>query len=206
MIGVLDYGAGNVGSVIRAFGHVGFECSPVVTECELKRCSHLVLPGVGAFDYCMDALASSGLLHELIARVVKDKIPLLGVCVGAQMLGRSSEEGSRKGLNLIDMECIRFPKWPNLKIPHVGWARLHQASATTNTFSTQKILSGRFYFTHSYYMVPKYTENVLFTSTHELHFCSAVYKENIIGVQFHPEKSHRTGLEFLRVFASNEIY
>lgn len=199
---MIDYGAGNIGSVLRAFKLLGMECLPTSDPTDFCRFTHLVLPGVGSFDYCMARLVSSGLVDALKDCVLVQRVPLLGICVGAQMLGKSSQEGVGEGLGFIEMECVRFPGTSGNKVPHVGWTKLRRLGSIDNCFLTDKILHGRAYFTHSYYMLPMLEENILFTSKHGFTFCSAVYRDNIVGVQYHPEKSQRTGLEFLRIFAT----
>lgn len=169
---------------------------------EIEKAEKLILPGVGSFDYGMENLKSSGLINTLSQKVITEKTPILGICLGAQMLGNKSEEGRKKGLGWINMDVIKFNKTalPNdLKIPHMNWNEIKIQKKST-------LLSGlnndsRFYFVHSYHMKPNNTDDVLTTSNYGYDFVSAVEKNNIYGVQFHPEKSHKYGMKLLENFS-----
>jgi glutamine amidotransferase len=172
------------------------------TEEDIKQATKLILPGVGHFNYGMTNLKNSGLIEIINQKVKIDKTPILGICLGAQMLGKRSEEGTEKGLGWIDMDIIKFDQNKmnkELKIPHMNW----------NEISIQKpskLLTGldnqsRFYFVHSYHMKLNDKNDSLTTSNYGYEFVSSVEKDNIYGVQFHPEKSHKYGMKILENFA-----
>ena len=142
----------------------------------------------------------TGLIPLLNEKVMHNKTPLLGICVGAQMLGYGSQEGNEPGLGWMDMHVKRFPSSPGLRVPHMGWSHVKK---TTSHHSLFKKLNDetRFYFVHSYFLAPTNQEDVLLTATYGIEFVAAVGKENIVGVQFHPEKSHRFGRQLLAQFA-----
>jgi glutamine amidotransferase len=202
MITIVDYGMGNVGSLINIFNKVGVDSHATSCPDELRKASKIVLPGVGAFDAGMRNLKTSGLMKALEERVRRDSIPLLGVCLGMQLLGRRSEEGTLEGLGWISAESKRFVTSPDIpiKVPHMGWAY------TLATRPTQ-LLSGmppnsRFYFVHSYHVVCDDPSDVIAEAEHGSKFCAAVNRGNIWGVQFHPEKSHSFGMQLCRNFAA----
>ena len=200
MITIIDYSIGNLASVANMFKHLGVECEITSDVERIRRADKIVLPGNGAFDACMQGLRSSGLIPLLEERVLRQKTPLLGICVGAQMLGHTSEEGSEPGLGWIDMKVKRLPSLPDLRIPHMGWCEVKQ-SYPTHPLLQDLDDDARFYFVHSYYMEPVKLCDVLLTADYGLNFSAAVCVENIIGVQFHPEKSHRFGKQLLKQFA-----
>ena len=201
MITIIDYSIGNLASVANMFKHLGVECEITSDVERIGRAEKIVLPGNGAFDACMQGLRSSGLIPLLEERVLHQKTPLLGICVGAQMLGHSSAEGSEPGLGWIDMTVKRLPSLPDLRIPHMGWCEVKR-SAPTHLLLQELDNDARFYFVHSYYMEPANLQDVLLTANYGLNFAAAVCVENMIGVQFHPEKSHRFGKQLLKRFAS----
>ena len=198
MIAILDYGLGNLGSISNMLKVIG-ERSKITGDKEIiETADGIILPGVGAFDAGMSRLEESGLADVIKAEAAKGK-PVLGICLGMQLLGRRSEEGILPGLSLIPFECRRFSfEDSSLKIPHMGWdvvdLKMHHP-----------ILSGlqgqqRYYFVHSYHAVCDSAENVLMTCDYGYEFAAAVLKDNVIGVQFHPEKSHDFGLALLKNF------
>jgi glutamine amidotransferase len=202
MITIVDYGMGNVGSLINIFKKVGVDSHATSSPDELRKASKIVLPGVGAFDAGMRNLRASGLINALEDRVRRDSIPLLGVCLGMQLLGRRSEEGSLEGLGWISAESKRFVTSPDMpiKVPHMGWAY-------TSATRPAQLLSGmppnpRFYFVHSYHVVCDDPSDVIAEAEHGSMFCAAVNRGNIWGVQFHPEKSHSFGMQLCRNFAA----
>ena len=204
MIVILDIGIGNPTSILNMLKKVGTEsvlCKDVAT---LESATGIIFPGVGSFDSCVEALNNSGLKESLEKKVLKDKIPFLGICLGMQILFQSSEEGTLPGLGWIDGRVVKFnsatlvadgPK--KLRVPHMGWNAVNPQIQDSLISSEAE---QRFYFVHSYYAssVPK--ENVLATSSYGLDFVCAVQKENITGTQFHPEKSHRFGMHLLKKF------
>ena len=197
---VVDYGAGNTGSVVNMCRRIGAE--PVVTSVPevIDRSTKLLLPGVGAFDPAIDSLRGSGALEALLRRIAQGVITL-GICLGMQLLFEGSEEGTKPGLSLIPGFVKRLPARTEIgevSIPHMGWSPLR----TTRSHPLIAGLSedARFYFVHSYAAVPEVEADVLSLSAHGDDFVSVVAHENVLGVQFHPEKSHRHGKSLLRNF------
>jgi len=198
MIAIVDYDVGNLQSVLNMLSRIG---APAVCTSDpgvLREAERIILPGNGAYDYCMRNLRQTGLIPVLEQRVAEG-VDLLGICVGAQILGKSSEEGNEAGLGWLDMRVVRFPPEQGLRVPHMGWnyVREEKASALTRAFDP----GYRFYFVHSYCMQPMDPSDTLLTTEYGAPFCSAVERGNIAGVQFHPEKSHRFGMQLLRNFA-----
>jgi glutamine amidotransferase len=200
MIAVIDYSIGNLSAVANMFKRLGVPCEITSDIEKIRRAEKLVLAGTGAFDACMQGLRKTGLIPLLEERVLHGKTPLLGICVGAQMLGHGSEEGLEKGLGWIDMKVKRFPSIGNLRIPHMGWCKVKQ-SKLPHTLLLNLDIDARYYFVHSYYMEVANPKNIVLTARYGLDFAAAVCEENIIGIQAHPEKSHRFGKQFLEWFA-----
>ena len=202
MIAIVDYGLGNLGSIANMLKKVGAAATITADPAVIRQADRLILPGVGAFDTGMRNLEERGLIPLLNERVVGEKIPILGVCLGMQLLGRRSEEGQLPGLGWLDAAAVRFKfEGPNahLKIPHMGWNELTVCQPHPLFADLQE--ESRFYFVHSYHVVCADPANVLARTTYGFDFTSAVVKGNIIGVQFHPEKSHRFGMTLLQNFA-----
>ena len=202
MLGIIDYGVGNLASIknmLRKAGHQDVQISSEAEE--LQKATKLILPGVGHFDYGMQQLKQSGLIDVLNQRVLEDKVPILGICLGAQLLTASSEEGEERGLGWIDAKTVRFDSSKlssALRVPHMGWADV-------NPRKESKLFSGmhdepRFYFVHSYHMVCAQDDDSLVEATHGYTFTAGVERDNVLGVQFHPEKSHKFGLKLLSNF------
>ena len=202
MIAVIDYGVGNVCSIINMLKKIGIN-SILTNDIEkIKQMDKLILPGVGAFDVGMQRLKESGLADAIKKHAVEEQKPLLGICLGMQLLGRKSEEGKGDGLALIPFDNKRFifKNHEHLKIPHMGW------NITIATKQDDPLVAGlsstqRYYFVHSYHAVCDSEENVLMRCDYGYSFVSAVKKDNIYGVQFHPEKSHKFGMALLENFA-----
>lgn len=200
MIAIIDYNIGNIVAVANMLRRLGLTCKITAEPGEVETADRIILPGNGSFDACMRNLRASGLIPVLENRVLGEGVPLLGICVGAQMLGTSSEEGEERGLGWINMEVRRFPEMYGLKIPHMGWNNARPAqsiSPLTEGMSEDT----RFYFVHSYFMEPVNPGNVLLRTTYGIDFASGISQKNIAGVQFHPEKSHRFGKRLLAAFA-----
>lgn len=199
MITIVNYGVGNPGAIVNMLDFIGFDARITDSPLEVREASHLVLPGVGAFDAAMQRLSSSGLLPSLENAVMSRKVPLLGVCLGMQLLGRRSEEGALAGLGWIAADTIRMRPNPatRLKVPFMGWADIHPAP-TARLFDAGAEF--RFYFTHSYKMRCDNQADVAGTYVFDEAVVCAVQRDNIYGVQFHPEKSHRFGMNLLRNF------
>ncbi len=200
MIAIIDYNVGNISAVANMLKRIGVGCKITSSLSDIETADRIILPGNGSFDACMRNLRATGLVPALEERVLKNKVPLLGICVGAQMLGTESAEGKEPGLGWIDMRVCRFPSLPGLKVPHMGWSEVR---ATQSIHPILHSLSddARFYFVHSYYMDPASTDDVLLRASYGVEFAAAVCRENIVGVQFHPEKSHRFGKQLLAAFA-----
>jgi glutamine amidotransferase len=203
MIAIVDCGIGNVGSVANMFRKIGVPAVVSGDSGVLAEAEKLVLPGVGAFDHGMTRLRASGLIPILERRVLQDRTPILGICLGLQLLTRDSEEGACPGLAWLPASTVRFrfsgEEQGRLKVPHMGWNTVHPARA-----GGWPSLSGqpRFYFVHSYHLECDFPDDVLATARYGYEFAVAVRRENLAGVQFHPEKSHRFGMAVLRDFAS----
>lgn len=201
MIAIIDYNVGNIGAVENMLKRIGSACRITSNENEIEQAKGIVLPGNGAFDTCVTNLRESGLLPILEKKVIFEKIPLLGICVGAQMLGNSSEEGKKPGLGWIDMEVKRFPSETGLRVPHMGWREVTVVN-DKHPLAAHLDEDARYYFVHSFYMHPNDLNLPLLMARYGTEFSAAVAQENIMGVQFHPEKSHRFGKALLKNFSS----
>ena len=200
MIVIVDYEIGNLAAIANMFNRLGEQCEITANSEKIKKAAKIILPGNGAFDACMQGLRATGLIPLLNEKVMNEKTPLLGICVGAQMLGHGSEEGNEPGLGWMDIHVKRFTALPDLRVPHMGWCHVKKAASEHPLF--EKLDDDtRFYFVHSYYLATTHTEDVLLTATYGIEFAAAVGKNNIVGVQFHPEKSHRFGKQLLGQFA-----
>ena len=201
MISVISYGVGNLGSIFNMLRKIGVEAQAASTAEDIARAEKLILPGIGAFDHGMESLSERGLVEPLRRRVLEDRVPILGICLGMQLLGQGSEEGKRPGLSLVDARCVRFHSngASALKIPHMGWKTL--AFRQRDALTTQLDADSRFYFVHSYHVVCGAPEDVLATAQYGVEFTAMLHRDNVWGAQFHPEKSHRFGMTLLANFA-----
>ena len=201
MITVVDYHMGNIGSIANMIAKVGGRAERTADPEKLLRAEKLVLPGVGHFDRGMANLAELGLQPVLDELVKKRGVPILGICLGMQLMCRSSEEGERPGLGWVDAEVRRFDATAHaeMKIPHMGW-NVTKPVRGAALFDATPPEPPRFYFVHSYYVDCTHEDDVLATSRHGAEFCSAFHRDNIWGVQFHPEKSHAFGMDLFRRF------
>lgn len=199
-IAVVDYGHGNLGSILNMLRKLGGAGTLVSDARVLEDADKIILPGVGAFDSGMGAIKERGLRDVLIKKVAADKTPLLGICLGMQLLGQSSEEGMSDGLSLIPGCCRRFPSDgdPRFKVPRMGWSEV-VPSASSRLFAGIEG-SPRFYFVHSYYFECNRQEDMAASANYSIQYAAAIERENIFGVQFHPEKSHRFGMQLLLNF------
>jgi glutamine amidotransferase len=200
-ISVIDYGAGNIASVVNMIKHVGGEANVISNPGDLANADKLLLPGVGAFDHAMRCLQQGGWLHALNEAVIQRKVPMLGICLGMQLMCNASEEGSEPGLGWIDATVRRFRfdgDLARLKIPHMGWNAVR--SVVSDSLSSSESLENRFYFVHSYYVecMNKSDEMLICRYGHD--FVAGFHRANIWGVQFHPEKSHRFGMALFKKF------
>ena len=203
MIVVVDYGMGNVGSIANMLKRVGADALVSSQAHDIERAEKLILPGVGAFDSAMERINGSGLRAALDRRVVADKVPVLGICLGMQLLTHTSEEGELPGLGWIAARTVAFRGRvdPRLKSPHMGWnlVVLHTPSPLTTGLDT--LVEPRFYFVHSYFIECDDSNVGILRTTYGVTYDSAIQRGNIYGVQFHPEKSHRFGMRLLENFA-----
>ena len=200
MITIVDYGMGNLGSIRNMLRKIGFDSEITSDAGRIAVATKLILPGVGAFDAGMDRLERSGLIPVLGERVLGARVPILGICLGMQLMTYGSTEGARCGLGWIDAQTLRFKAADaGLKVPHMGWnlVRPMREAALVDALPEDP----RFYFVHSYYIRCEQPEDVLLTTTYGEPFHSGFHRGNVWGVQFHPEKSHKFGMHLLRNFA-----
>lgn len=201
MIAVINYGLGNVGSILNMLKKAGEKDAVLANHpSEIAQADKIILPGVGAFDAGMELLRKSGLLEAIDQHVLKEKKPLLGICLGMQMLGISSEEGTTPGLGYIPFVCKRFLfEDPTLKIPHMGWDYVN-IEKEEDPLVCGCMVPSRYYFVHSYHAVCEDPDNIVMSCDYGYSFAAAVKQGHIYGVQFHPEKSHRYGMQLLSNF------
>lgn len=199
MVGIINYGLGNLGSIQNMLKVIG-EKSVILSDTEeLDKCDRFILPGVGAFDAGMNKLNERGLAEFVKEKALVDKKPILGICLGMQLLGRKSEEGTLPGLGLIPFDNIRFRlDNTDLKIPHMGWDVVEFKQKNPLIKNLEGIQ--RYYFVHSYHAKCDSRSNILMTCDYGYEFAASVVKDNVMGVQFHPEKSHDFGMALLENF------
>jgi glutamine amidotransferase len=202
MIGIVDYGVGNVRSVQNMLQRSGIPAVVSGDPATVRIADRLILPGVGHFQHGMTSLRASGLVEVLTERVLEARVPILGICLGAQLFGRASEEGDCPGLNWVAMATVRFDGSRLLRgerLPHMGWApTAHTGSALFAGMEG----TPRFYYVHSYHFSCDDPATVTCTAEHGYRFAAGVAHRHIVGVQFHPEKSHVYGQQLLENFAS----
>jgi glutamine amidotransferase len=200
VITVIDYGAGNIGSVLNMIKHVGGLATVARDAAGVLAAEKILLPGVGSFDNAMTRLNALNLVEPLKQRA-KDGTPFLGICLGMQLLADESEEGEMTGLGLIPGRVRRFRfagETSHLKIPHMGWNRA--APVVSHPLTHGLGPDARFYFVHSFYFDCKNPEDALLQSVYGQSFTSGVQRSNVMGLQFHPEKSHRYGMQLIKNF------
>lgn len=204
---IVDYGMGNLASIGNMFKKLGVRTGLTSDPTEVMQAERLVLPGVGAFDNGMASLKRLNLIEALEERVRRHQTPVLGICLGMQLLTERSEEGEELGLGWLKAKTVRFrfgDIHENLKIPHMGWNTVAVRTAGRAGLFEGCEPNARFYFVHSYHVVCEAEDDVLATTRYGIEFTSAVRRGNIMGVQFHPEKSHRFGMALLKRFAETE--
>jgi len=200
MICIIDFGMGNLHSVYKAIKRVGADVQVINSPLGIDKYDKIILPGVGDFKKGMINLKSAGFIESINIQVIEKKIPILGICLGMQLLTTYSEEGNVEGLDLIKAKTIHFKNLgipDDLKIPHIGWNNIINCTS-------DELLSGcdneMVYFVHSYAVICSNTADVICETNYGVTFHSGIQKENIYGVQFHPEKSHKAGLKILKNF------
>lgn len=197
-IAIVDYGMGNIGSIKNMLKKIGVDSKITADIFEIRNAYKIILPGVGSFDRAMENLKSLKLIEVLNKKALIDKVPVLGICLGMQLLAKDSEEGKLSGLGWINANVLKF-KSSTLKVPHMGWN-------TAEIIKEHKLFEKmypepRFYFVHSYYFKCDDSKDRLTNTEYGIDFTSAVCNDNIMGVQFHPEKSHKFGMRLLENFA-----
>lgn len=197
MLVIVDYGMGNLGSIQNMLKKLGYE-SIITSDIKIiGSATKLILPGVGAFDYGMKQIEELGLTEILNRKVLIEKVPVLGICLGMQLMTKGSEEGTMQGLGWIDAKACKFIS-ETFKVPHMGWNTIdiQKESCLFEKDEEEK----RFYFVHSYYITCNDMQDIVATTQYVVKFVSSFQKNNIYGVQFHPEKSHKFGMNVLKRF------
>jgi glutamine amidotransferase len=197
MIAIADYGIGNLASIHNIIKHVGGTSKITRDQDLIQQACGVIIPGVGSFDACVTALRRSGLLNP-IENALRKGVPVLGICVGMQMMARGSQEGREPGLGWINGVVQKFPAAPGLKIPHMGWSPVH-ARPDSRLFDGADS-DPRFYFVHSYYVACDDPKDLAASAQYGVQFAAALERSNLFGVQFHPEKSHRFGMNLFKSF------
>jgi glutamine amidotransferase len=202
MIVIIDYGMGNLRSVAKSLERLKINAITSSQAKDIRSAEKIILPGVGHFAQGMKNLAELGLIDLLNQKVLNEKTPFLGICLGMQLVTQHSDEGNCDGLGWMEAQTKSFKDQkldPKLKIPHMGWNNIlvKQAHPFLNGQNSDDV----YYFVHSYYVQCQNAESILATTTYGLEFASLIYHENILGTQFHPEKSHKQGLNLIKNFA-----
>lgn len=201
MIVIVDYGMGNLYSVKNMLKYLGYDSEVTGEASRIEAADKLILPGVGNFGMAMEVIRQTGLLDILNHKVLEEKTPILGICLGMQLLLGHSEEGNCDGLGWIPGQVKRFvfPEHPELKVPHMGWDYIEMQKPSPLFDGLAG--GGRYYFVHSYYVDCQDRADVAAITEYGIRFDSVVQRDNIMGTQFHPEKSHKFGMEILGNFA-----
>ena len=202
MITIIDYGVGNIFAFQNVYRRLNIPTRIAKCSADLEGAKKLILPGVGAFDYAMSQLNASGMRQKLDELVIKKNIPIIGICVGMQMMGNRSDEGNSEGLKWIDADILKFDESllsQRTKLPHMGWNDVTPVINTPLFYGLEK--EAIFYFLHSFYFKCNNQIDSIAISDYGISFTSAVNVKNIFGIQFHPEKSHHYGEKLLNNFA-----
>lgn len=202
MIAIVDYGVGNIKAFSNIYKRLNVDYLIARESSDLKKAKKIILPGVGSFDHAMERLHRSGMKDELDTLVLSEKIPVLGICVGMQMLARQSEEGTLPGLGWVDATVNKFDRTTigeDVPLPHMGWnsISIHGENSLTKRLDT----GARFYFLHSYYFSCR-DELIVASASYGKKFACIINSENIYGIQCHPEKSHQDGIRLLENFGA----
>lgn len=199
MIAIINYGMGNLGSIVNMFKKIGVNSVITSDINQINDADKILLPGVGSFDRAMEKINSLGLNIIINKQALEYKKPTLGICLGMQLLTNGSEEGHLKGLNLIEAQTVKFPNIEGLRIPHMGWNFVEKSTESSLTANLPEL--SRFYFVHSYYVKVENEINSILKCNYGVKFDAAIQKDNVYGAQFHPEKSHKFGLQLLKNFS-----
>lgn len=202
MIAIINYGLGNIEAFVNVYRKLHIDVKVVNRPSDLVGSSKLILPGVGAFDHAMQSFNDSGMRKDVERMVLDEHVPVLGICVGMQMLSNSSTEGSKAGLGWIDGKVLSFTEVldsDGLPTPHMGWNDVSPCKGTPLFAGLEN--DSRFYFLHSYFFECKNVEQSIATSSYGVNFSCAINSNNVYGVQFHPEKSHHFGWQLLKNFS-----
>jgi len=200
LIGIINYGLGNVQSFINSFKVLGISAISISDKDQLKRIDRLILPGVGSFDSAIRKFNNSGLRDDIEDLVFNNNLPIMGVCIGMQIMANSSSEGDLSGLGWINGEVEIIDQKNSLILPHMGWNEIKVEKENAKLFSN--LPSKRFYFLHSYHFVTNQNSSKIAYVNYGEDILAAISKNNIYGCQFHPEKSHSAGLSVLKNFAN----
>lgn len=200
MIVIVDYHTCNIGSIRNMLSRLDIKARVVQDSSAIMDAEKIILPGIGSFDAGMANLEKMGLVEPLTRKALEERVPILGICLGAQLMLDGSEEGERVGLRWIPGRAKKFSfaAGTKLKVPHMGWN--HVAPRGEHRLFRSYVRPPRFYFVHSYYMGCQQQDNVIGSTSYGVNFASVIGKDNILGVQFHPEKSHHFGMQLLKNF------
>lgn len=198
LVVIVDYQTANLGSVVNMLRRIGAEALISSKVSDVERAEKIILPGIGSFDKGMASLHKLGIITALNKRILENKVPVLGICLGMQMFSESSQEGSASGLGWLKAKAVKFSFNEKLRLPHMQWNALNLKQAVSLFDNMYE--NSRFYFAHSYHLVCQEESNVVSTTRYGYDFASSVKKDNIFGVQFHPEKSLKFGMRVLENF------
>ena len=199
MIAIVDYGMGNLGSIRNILRRIGVPSMVTGDVEDIGRADKVLLPGVGSFDAAMGQIQDRGLREVLDRKALDERVPTLGICLGMQLITRGSQEGRRPGLGWVEAEACRFPGDRGLKVPHMGWNAVARTRPSRLTDGLS--VDARFYFVHSYFVRTDRPEDTVLSARYGVPFAAALEVRNIFGAQFHPEKSHKFGMQLLANFA-----
>ena len=198
-ITIINYGMGNIGSIVNMLKRIGVKSHIAHNSKQIKSAKKLILPGVGAFDKAMLSINALEIREALDKKVLEECVPILGICLGMQLLTNGSEEGLSKGLGWIDGKASLLPADQAVKVPHMGWNTVRPFNESPLTMDLSE--NSRFYFVHSYCVHVCDNKHSIMKSFHGIEFDAVIQKNNIFGAQFHPEKSHSFGMQLLKNFA-----